>query len=39
MNIGEKIEKVLENCNMSQRDLANRIGVDESIVSRIQIIY
>lgn len=35
MNIGEKIEKVLENCNMSQRDLANRIGVDESIVSRI----
>ena len=35
MNIGEKIEKVLENCNMSQRDLANRIGVDESIISRI----
>lgn len=35
MNIGKRIEKILENSNMSQRDLANRIGVDESIVSRI----
>ena len=35
MNIGKKIEKELEIYNMSQRDLANRIGVDESIVSRI----
>lgn len=35
MEIGKRIEKVLENSNMSQRDLANRIGVDESIVSRI----
>lgn len=35
MNIGKRIEKILENSNMTQRDLANRIGVDESIVSRI----
>lgn len=35
MNIGKRIEKVLEKNNISQRELANRIGVDESIVSRI----
>ena len=35
MEIGKRIEKVLENSNMTQRDLANRIGVDESTVSRI----
>lgn len=35
MEIGKRIEKVLEKSGISQRDLANRIGVDESIVSRI----
>lgn len=35
MNIGKRIEKILEKNNISQRELANRIGVDESIVSRI----
>lgn len=35
MEIGKRIEKVLERSGISQRDLANRIGVDESIVSRI----
>ena len=35
MNIGNRIEKALEKNNISQRELANRIGVDESIVSRI----
>lgn len=35
MNIGNRIEKVLEKNNITQRELANRIGVDESIVSRI----
>lgn len=35
MNIGKRIEKVLEKNSISQRELANRIGVDESIVSRI----
>lgn len=35
MNIGKRIEKVLEKNNISQRELANRIGVDESVVSRI----
>lgn len=35
MEIGKRIEKVLEKSGISQRDLANRIGIDESIVSRI----
>ena len=35
MEIGKRIEKALEKNSMSQRDLANRIGIDESIVSRI----
>lgn len=35
MEIGKRIEKVLENSNISQRELASRIGVDESIISRI----
>lgn len=35
MNIGKRIEKILEKNNMSQRELANKIGLDESIVSRI----
>lgn len=35
MDIGKRIEKVLEKKKISQRELANRIGVDESIVSRI----
>lgn len=35
MEIGKRIENVLEKSGISQRDLANRIGVDESIVSRI----
>ena len=35
MDIGKRIEKVLEKNSISQRELANRIGVDESIVSRI----
>ena len=35
MEIGKRIEKALEKNGMSQRDLANRIGIDESVVSRI----
>lgn len=35
MNIGERIEKLLEKNNLSQRDLAKTIGLDESVVSRI----
>lgn len=35
MDIGKRIEKVLEKNSISQRELANRIGVDESIISRI----
>ncbi|MDE6141510.1 MAG: helix-turn-helix domain-containing protein [Bacilli bacterium] len=35
MEIGKRIENVLEKSGVSQRDLANRIGIDESIVSRI----
>lgn len=35
MNIGEKIEKLLKKENISQRELANRIGIDESNMSRI----
>ncbi len=35
MEIGRRIERLLEKRNISQRDLANRIGLDESIVSRI----
>ncbi len=35
MDIGKRIEKILEKNSISQRELANRIGVDESIVSRI----
>lgn len=35
MEIGNRIEKVLQKRNISQRELADRIGLDESIVSRI----
>ncbi len=35
MEIGKKIEKLLESKNMTQRELANRIGTDETIISRI----
>ena len=35
MEIGKRIEKALEKNGMSQRNLANRIGIDESVVSRI----
>ena len=35
MHIGKRIENELLKCNMSQRELSNIIGVDESIVSRI----
>ncbi|MCR4581669.1 MAG: helix-turn-helix domain-containing protein [Bacilli bacterium] len=35
MEIGEKIEKILETSEMTQRDLANKIGLDETILSRI----
>ena len=35
MNIGERIEKLLGKNNLSQRDLAKTIGLDESVVSRI----
>lgn len=35
MNIGRKIEKLLENSNMTQRELAERINLDETILSRI----
>jgi transcriptional regulator with XRE-family HTH domain len=35
MEIGKKIEKILEQSNMSQRDLATKINLDETIISRI----
>ena len=35
MEIGKKIEKLLESKNMTQRELANKIGTDETIISRI----
>lgn len=35
MEMGKKIEKILIQNNISQRELASKIGVDESIVSRI----
>lgn len=35
MEIGKRIEKILVQNNISQRELASRIGVDESIISRI----
>ena len=35
MRMGEKIEKVLEEAGMSQRDLAKAINLDETILSRI----
>ena len=35
MEIGKRIERLLEKNNISQRDLASRIGLDESIISRI----
>ena len=34
-NIGKRIERLLEKNNISQRELASRIDLDESIVSRI----
>ena len=35
MEIGKRIEIILEKKGITQRDLANRIGIDESILSRI----
>ena len=35
MNIGERIEKILEERNITQRELANIVDVDETIMSRI----
>lgn len=35
MKLGEKIEKILTQGNMTQRDLANMINLDETILSRI----
>ncbi len=35
MGLGEKIEKILMQSNMTQRDLANMINLDETILSRI----
>lgn len=35
MDIGKRINIILEQNNMTQRLLADRIGVDESIISRI----
>lgn len=35
MSIGSKIEDLLEKRKISQRELANRIGIDESTISRI----
>lgn len=35
MDIGKRIEKLLEKNKVSQRELANKIGMDESIISRI----
>lgn len=35
MEIGKRIEKILVQNNISQRELASRIGVDESMISRI----
>ena len=34
MSIGEKIKKLLVENGMTQKDLARRIGLDESVVSR-----
>lgn len=34
MTMGEKINEVLKERKMSQRDLANKIGVDETTLSR-----
>lgn len=35
MEIGRKIEKILEEIGMTQRDLAAKINLDETILSRI----
>lgn len=35
MEIGERINKLLNQSNISQRELAKMIGTDESIISRI----
>lgn len=35
MEIGRRIENELIKNNITQRDLANRVGLDESIISRI----
>lgn len=35
MDIGKRVNMILEQNNMTQRVLADRIGVDESIISRI----
>ena len=35
MEIGKRINKLLIQSNVSQRELAKRIGTDESIISRI----
>ena len=35
MKIGEKIKELLEQSNITQRDLAATIGIDETTLSRI----
>lgn len=35
MRIGKKVEIILEKSGMTQRDLAKKINLDESILSRI----
>ncbi len=35
MEIGGRIDEILRKNNMSQRELANRICVDETVISRI----
>ena len=35
MDIGKRIEKLLIQSNISQRELAKMVGTDESIISRI----
>jgi transcriptional regulator with XRE-family HTH domain len=35
MKIGKKIEKILEESGITQRELANKINLDETILSRI----
>lgn len=35
MKIGERIEKLLSEKGITQRDLAKRIGIDETTISRI----